>query len=598
MQTASPSRGRAARPLPVILFSALAQGIALYALHLSVQHKHWPASDPAWLLALYGCAIYLPLTLDLLAAQVLERSTWVLLALIAALFFFFGYFHGSAIVGEGAAAGDHYQSAWALAVQLLLLWLMMLPFVQNRLLAGRWQLQYAQLFALAWRNKLTLAEAAVFTALFWSLLFLWQALFHELKIEFFRELFQKPLFIYPVSSIAFGVALQLIGSLEHWTAVVLEQGLNVLKWLGIVAGLILTLFTVALLLKLPALLTAGQSTIDAAWLLWLVAVVVLLLNAAYRDGSVDRPYPPPVGLAVRLITPLLAIVALSALYSVALRTHAYGLTVQRFWALVAAGFAIIYALGYSWAALQRGPWMGRMGRINVAAAAALIAVIALALTPLLSPYRLAADSQYQQALRWNAKQDLHAEALRSPFHYLRFDAGTYGLRQLHRLASLPAASGSADVARLAGAALAQSNRYASSPDDSVTLEDRLARAPIYPAGRSLTPDLRRALLQDFQKPAGAVFRYGGPRDAWVGLYIDLDQSHEPQFVLFRGCAMARVYQHLGGGWRAVGTMLLAKSCGLPDMVAALQSGSLAAVPPAWNDLRIGDHVYRFEPIAP
>jgi hypothetical protein len=34
------------------------------------------------------------------------------------------------------------------------------------------------------------------------------------------------------------------------------------------------------------LLFTGQKAIGAAWLLWLVAVVVLLLNAAYRDGTV------------------------------------------------------------------------------------------------------------------------------------------------------------------------------------------------------------------------------------------------------------------------------------------------------------------------
>ena len=52
-------------------------------------------------------------------------------------------------------------------------------------------------FTNAWRNKLMLAEAVLFTGLFWLLLFLWQALFHLLGIDYFRNLFEEPIFIYP-----------------------------------------------------------------------------------------------------------------------------------------------------------------------------------------------------------------------------------------------------------------------------------------------------------------------------------------------------------------------------------------------------------------
>jgi hypothetical protein len=596
MESRSEALQSPTRPLPIILFIAIAQGIVLYALHLSLEHKHWPATDPAWLIALYAAAIYVPLTADLLVVHVLQRAAWVLIAVIAALFFCFGWFHGSDVVGtDNGRAGD-YAGAFSLALELILLWLMILPFVQSRLATGRWRPEYRQLFALAWRNQLTLAEAALFTGLFWSLLFLWQALFHELKIDFFRDLFRKPIFAYPITTVAFGVALQLIGSLEHWSAVVLEQILNVLKWLGIVAGVILTLFTVALLLKLPSLVLVGEKTINAAWLLWLVAVVVLFVNAAYRDGSVDSPYPRSISVAVRMMTPLLIIVALTALYSVALRTRAYGLTVQRFWALVVAAFAIIYAVGYSWAAFKRGRWMSWIGQINVAAAIALIAVIALALTPMLSPYRLSADSQYQRALAWNPPIEGRHAPPSSPFHYLRFSAGTYGLRELHRLAAIPAAAGSADVPKLAAAALAETNEYM--PMLNVPLEDQLAKTPVYPSGRGVPADLRRALLEDFNTPGGSMFRYQGPGNGWIGIYVDLNGSHDEQFVLFRGCATARVYQHAASGWRAVGTMTLHKPCQVPEMEDALHAGAIAPMPRIWNDLKIGDLLYRFEPVGP
>lgn len=72
-----------------------------------------------------------------------------------------------------------------------------------------------------------------------------------LGIRFFTELLEEPIFVYPVTSLAFGFALHLIGSIERLTSVVLEQLLNVLKWLAILAGLILALFTVALIFRTP-----------------------------------------------------------------------------------------------------------------------------------------------------------------------------------------------------------------------------------------------------------------------------------------------------------------------------------------------------------
>jgi hypothetical protein len=78
-----------------------------------------------------------------------------------------------------------------------------------------------------------------------------------------------------------------------------------LSELAVVAGTLLTLFTLALDLKLPGLFLSGDRAIGATWLLWLVAVIVLLLNAAFRDGSGVRPYPRLIATALRFIWPIL-----------------------------------------------------------------------------------------------------------------------------------------------------------------------------------------------------------------------------------------------------------------------------------------------------
>jgi Domain of unknown function (DUF4153) len=582
--------------LPLVLVVAVAQGWALYGLHLSLKNHYWPATNPAWLLALYTAAVYAPITIQFLIAHIQQRAAWAIMGALLALYFYLGWFHGISIVGADQARLGQYATAFPLALELVLLWLLVLPFVQIRLVTGRWTPEYVQLFAIAWRNKLTLAEAGAFTALFWGLLFLWQALFHELKIDFFRDLFQEPIFIYPVTTLAFGVALQLIGSLENWSAVVLEQLLNLLKWLGVVAGIILTFFTLALLLKLPTLVFSGERAIGAAWLLWLVAVVVLFTNAAYRDGSAETPYPRSIATAVRVTIPLLMIVALTAVYAVVVRTKAYGLTFERFWALVAGAFAIIYAFGYSWASLHRQPWMVGMGRVNVITALGLIGVLVLALTPILSPFRLAADSQYQRALRWKAGDETGLNGIKSPFHYLRFNSGAYGTRRLQQLANLSDGAVSRDIRSMAAAALAQTNEWA--PEHPADVEDRISKIMVYPSDRAMTDDLRQALVADLKSPVRSPFLSGAGQRSWVGLYIDLNGSHEDQFVLFAGCMNARVYQHLSTNWQVVGSLSNYQPCKEERLKEILASGAINAVPRSWSDLKIGEHLYRFEPLFP
>jgi len=466
--------------LPIILLLAVSQGWLLYGLHHSIQAQQWPATQPAWLLALYAVVVLMPVTLQLLAEHLRKAAVWPILALVGAAVFYFGWHHGTAVVDSHwdrlAASGD----CFPLAFILLVWWLHLLPFIQNRLVAGRWSGDYALLFAHSWRNIIGLAEAAVFTGLLWLILELWQALFHMLGVDYFRELFAEPAFVYPISAVSFGWALHLIGSIDRLVSAVLGQVLNVLKWLGTVTGVLLVLFTIALLLKLPGLVFTGHRAIGAAWLLWLVAVMVLLLNAAFRDGAVERPYPKGIAQGLRLAVPLLVVVAATAVYALLVRARHYGLTVERVWAFVVAGEALIYAIGYSAAAFRRGPWMAGIARVNVAVALALLMAISLALTPLLSPYRLAANSQFHLALDGRYRKPDRFLA-GTPFHYLRFDSGQYGRGRLRELAGLQNHPDAENIRNWAAQALAQKTPWENPP--VLDAARRIAALAIYPAGR-------------------------------------------------------------------------------------------------------------------
>jgi hypothetical protein len=593
------SRSPSVKPgLPLILLAAVVQGWALYGLHHALQEHHWPATDPRWLGALYALAVFSPITLELLADHARSTALWVMAFVLGAAYFYFGWHHGAVFTSAAPTPIQGDGEYFSLGFLLMLLWLLALPFAQGRLATGSWAIQYRSLFTNAWRNKLMLAEAVLFTGLFWLLLFLWQSLFHLLGIDYFRDLFQEPIFIYPVTSLTFGCAMHLIGSIDRLTSVVLEQILSVLKWLGLLAGIILALFTIALVFKLPGLVFTGRKAIDAAWLLWLTAVVVLLLNAAFRDGSVAQPYPKWIGQLLRGVVPLTVIVSLTALYALIVRSSHYGLTVGRVWGLVAAGAALAYSVGYSSAALAKGAWLGGMARVNVLVAWGLIAVIAAALTPVLSPYRLAAVSQFR-IVRAKGLAAVSADCVNprvfechNALQYLRFDTGQYGVARLRELVALQAGPDVDSVRRLAKELLDQQTRTVN-PQPNSDHGELLAKLHVYPAGRSLDPDLKVRLQADLLKPENGFAFQPLAEDGVAGIYVALSAEGPEDFV-FLSVSHGLIYDKREGHWVLVGKLQpssLAKPQNL-NLLDELRKGHVSAATPAWKDLSIGGWVFR------
>lgn len=581
---------RGAGALPIILIAAVIQGWSLYGLHVAIQDSHWPATTPSWLLAFYALAVFVPLTAQLLVEHIRQRTAWILIAALGVLFCYFGWHHGSAVVDQSTEYFVAYGQWFPLGFVLAVLWLLMLPFMQARLTDGNWRPRYEALFANAWRNKLTLAEAALFTGLFWLLLILWSQLFDMLGIDFFEDLFKEPIFIYPVTSLTFGIALHLIGSVARLTSVVLEQLLNVLKWLAVIAGLILTLFTVALIVKLPGMMASGERAIGASWLLWLVAVTVLLVNAAYRDGSVERPYPRPLALALRCIVPLTVVIALTAIYAMYLRVETFGFTVTRVWAMIVAVAACIYAVGYGFAARRSDRWMASIASINVATAVFLIVTLSLALTPVLSPWRIAANSQFQLAqetpppIRMNRRggQD------ESPLHYLRFSAGRYGIARLEELMKLQDHPLAEQIRMDAAAMRNQSDRWISpSPSD---VQSQLANLRL-PAGREIDPQLRAAIAEDLRN-SGTTVLVGNDAPAIGGAFIDLNRDQQEDFVLVFGVQIFAYTKSDAASWHRIGQMI--SNVPMRDAVTLqrMLQGEMQARDPQWQDLQVGDTVLR------
>jgi hypothetical protein len=571
-------------PMPVILIAAVVQGWALYALHQSIKQQFWPATNSAWLLALYALAVFVPLTVQLLSDQARSKTLWIALAFVGAIYFYFGYYSGANIYPNAPKRLNESGDFLLLPIILGLLWLLLMPFVQVRMATGGFR--YAMLFTTAWRNKLLLAEAVAFTGLFWLLLLLCATLFKMLGIEFFKELFEEPIFIYPITTLVFGIALHLIGSVDRITVAILEQVLSVLKWLAIVAGLILALFTCALVFKLPGLVIAEQKFIGAAWLLWLVAVNVLLINAAYRDGEVAQPYPAWLAFALRCVVPLTVIISATALYALIVRARHYGITVERFWAFVVAGTALSYSIGYSAAAFGKGKWLEGVARVNIAVAVVLIAIIALTLTPILSPHRIAANSQYRAAQETVAVESTTDRS--SALYYLRFEAGRYGMERLKDLTQLQNHPEAERIRRVSSKLLARQSRYEQLLMDPVAT---LARLVMFPSGREIDADLRAQLTERIGTLA--IRNVDVEEVPLAGLFIDLNADHVDEFVLLHQGG-GNLYQRTRDGWRLGGPFFpnRSKAVDFESQIESVKQGKVSSKVPEWQILRVGEIEYR------
>ena len=568
--------------LPIILLAAVVQGWTLYGLHLSVDRNVWPATEPGVLAALYAIAVFVPLTVQMLVQHVRRRLTWVCIGALAAFYLLIGWHYGEWVLDEARNGPERWFEPGVIVV---IQWLLIMPFLQARLIEGRWRSRYELLFSSAWTNKLLLAEAAAFTGLFWLLLLLWAQLFRMLGIRFFEELFAEPIFVYPVTSIVFGVALKLIGSLERFTTILLEQSLSVLKWLALLAGLIVALFTVALVSELPILITQGEKAIAAVWLLWLIAVMVLLVNAAYRDGSLADPYPRVIGIALRFVIPLTVVSALVAAYALWLRVDQYGFTVSRFWGWVVAGAALLYSAGYALAVRHNRHWMRSIGAVNVVVALYLIGVLTLALTPVLSPYRISANSQFAMALEGdNASTYTYDGYGSTHMRYLRFDSGNYGrnrLDELNRIENHPRAE---QLRREATAELAREQRWRPPQFDS----SAFASIAVQPAGRTLDSELTKILAND------PTLTQGVDPTLVAGVFIDLNNDEVEEFVLVAN-TRATVYRLQSGIWRRVGDMTSDRYESPQTIVSRVRRGDVQTQPSAWQDLVIGELRYRLLP---
>ena len=374
-------------PRNTMIVLSLAQGLGLLLLWRALTHETWPSQIPTVNFPLWTFVIVWPVLL-LLSLEVDNRArifrlTGAFMGVLILLAVYIGW--QASPVGKFSI----HSLLFVYSVTLTIACFKALMYLQQR--AGGLPMTYEVLFAFSWRNFLVAAFAGAFMGGVSALLALWAALFLVIDIDFFRELFSKDWFQFPVLAVAFGIGVfvfrRLTGVIDGITGL-LEGLIRLLLPLVII---IMVIFLAALpFTGLTPLWETGRGT---ALLLWLNAVVLFFINAVYQIGR-HTPYPQVVQ---RLLYPgiaLLPIVSVLALYGLYLRVDQYGWTVARCWALAVTILLGMFSCGYLWGIIRRrSAWTTGLAHVNVVMGWVVLALMLLVNSPLLDFRSISLASQ-------------------------------------------------------------------------------------------------------------------------------------------------------------------------------------------------------------
>ncbi len=437
--------------------------------------------------------------------------------------------------------------------------------------SGKWIAPYPVYNDEAWQRGVQLALALVFTGLFWAILGLGALLFHFIGFDWFGKLIGRPIVSFPLSGLALGASVHLGDSQPKLTAGVRALVLSVLSWLLPVLTVIGLLFATGLCFS--GLKPLWDTKAASMTLLGACVGLALLINAAYQQGDAERKVNIVLRIAARVACGLLLAFALLAAYSLHLRIHQYGLTPERVLAVVGVFIAVLYGLGYGYAAaVPKGRWLAAIDTINIAMAVVMALTFLAVLTPLADPQRLSVDSQVARLQNGRIAPD------KFDWDLLYAKTGNYGKKAVASLVKTGKTQAIRDAAKVAGAAGPDPEPYPFSKPD-------LGKIPVVsPKGAQLPADF---VTQDFSKVASApdcLFSIDNVHvlPCTAAAVMDLDHDGAPEVLILTGTEIA-VFAREKEGWTSIATLYVDT-----DMFEAFKAGKLSAVKPRWDDLMIGE----------
>ena len=356
---------------------------------------------------------------------------------------------------------------------------LVIPFFQCRIAAWSWRFPYSEIFFQFCRNLFLLFQAGIVIAVFWGLLVVAGLLFDIVGLNNVPFLIFNPLTSVPLSSLAIAISISVaikhpgIDSLGRWI-------LSVLAWLLPFFSVLSVMFILCLPFSgLRKLWDTGQAS---TLMLLLQFGTIILANAAYLDGTKPAFTNKYASFLAKLSLLCLPLYTMLCLYSVGLRIQQYGLTTDRVQAMFLAITAGIWGLSYAGAVLL-GKWPGAIGRVNIASILFMIVIVALMNSPILDPYRLASENQYQRLMTGRTPPEDF------DYIYTRFNLGRYGSAILSDLSE----KGSERIKSGVSAARAiDPEEYLQYTLTGVLPKSRrlaiVRGAKVFPHGMSLTPE--------------------------------------------------------------------------------------------------------------
>ncbi|MCE3602299.1 DUF4153 domain-containing protein [Massilia sp. P8910] len=284
---------------------------------------------------------------------------------------------------------------------------------------------YATHFDIAWKLFIQLAFSVFFTGALYLAMWLEASLFNLVKIGVLTELMKSSAFLSPMLACAFACALHLTDVRPAIVHGIRGLLLVLMSWLLPVATLLIGGFLLCLpFTGLDALWATRHATVA---LLAAVALLVVLINAAWQNGDMGDSVARVVRLCARIACVLPLPLTAIAAYALGLRVADHGWTSDRIFAAAALLVASFYAFGYVLAAVDRGGWLRRVAPVNLAAAYAVIAVLLALLSPLADPDRIAVNSQIARLERGAVSADAF------DYRFLKTQSKRYGAAALLKL---------------------------------------------------------------------------------------------------------------------------------------------------------------------
>lgn len=551
---------------PARIGIGLIQGALLYLLYTALQDKLWPATTPLLFAPLVMLGVLLPVIL-ISGLGHLPRRTLA------------GWVSAAAITIALLAIHDVWRRLGGVDVLRptpsgpLTVYLAAGCFIAHALvLAGarahRRIAAYATYFDVAWTLGLQLAFSVLFVGATWLVLQMGASLFDLIRLDFLSQAMRKAWFYIPVTAFAFASAMHLtdvkpaiVRGIRNLVHVLLSWTLPVL-----------TLLVGGFLASLPftGLEPLWATRSAAGMLLSAAASFVVLINAAWQDGS-ERP-ARVIAVSARVASLLLAPLTLLAAYALALRVLDHGWSTDRVIAAACLLVAACYAGGYTAAALRRG-WLPTLAGVNIAAAFTVIGVLALLLSPLLDPGRIAVASQL-------ARLDAGQITLRQlDVAYLWDHGARYGRAALARLESSTTGPDAAwlrtELTRLR------------QPDLDTGVRPLADQLHVWPAGATLPAGF---VQTDWRRTPNAAHlppcmrAQTGPCDAFI---LDLGGDARPEVMVIGADGEVGVVlrQDARGAWELAASLpLLLGDC--TPLLDAMRAGRLRPAPQVLADLDI------------